>query len=126
MRFVSIFVIFCTLCNSAFGSCDWTKIKKNPDNTYTYSEALHRCVGNLVQDNQVKAQQIADLNKALTMKDLALQEADKRATLWSNTSENLEGRLQKVDSLEKNNQWLFFGIGVLATVAAAYTANKVR
>ena len=124
-RFVNFFIIFCILCNSVFADCDWTQIKKNPDNTYTYSKELHLCVGNLVQSSKVKDQQISDLTKAITLKDLALQDSDARVQLWSKTSADLEARLQKVDSLQSSNQWLYFLLGVGTTFAAGMAAAKL-
>lgn len=124
-QFVRVLVTFCILCNQVFAGCDWAQIKKNPDNTFTYPENLHICVGKLVQDNKVKDQQLSDLTKAISLKDLAIKEADGRATLWSDTSSKLEDRLQKVDSLEKKNEWLYFSLGVLTTFAAGYTAAKL-
>jgi hypothetical protein len=122
--FTSILVLFCMTIN-AFADCDWSQIKKNPDNTFTYSEPLHLCVGKLVQDNKVKTQQIADLTKALTMKDLSIKASDDRANLWMSTSEKLEDRVNKLDSMEKKNEWLYFGLGALTVLGAGYTAAKL-
>ena len=109
-----------------FAACDWTQIKKNADGTYTYSEKLHVCVGTLVRDNKTKDQQIADFTKALSLKDLALQTSDTRANLWLDTSGKLEARLQSVDKLQKDNNVIWFGLGILATSLMAYTVNKLR
>ena len=123
--FKTLIVLF-LIPQFAIGDCDWTKIKKNPDKTYTYTEDLHLCVGKLVQSSKVQAQQIQDLTKAISLKDLAIQDSDKRAQTWMDTSGTLEKRLQEVDKLEKANSWLFFGLGMLATGLAAYTASKLK
>ena len=115
------------LPTTAQAGCNFSKdIQPGPNNTFIYSEACHKQVGQLVQDNQVKTQQVADLTKAISLKDLSLQESDRRATLWMDTSGKLEERLQKVDSLEKTNEFIYLGLGVLATGIAAYTASKLR
>lgn len=124
-KIFSAIVIAALLPWSCYANCDWTQIKKNSDGTYTYSEQLHLCVGQLVQDNKAKDQQIQDLNKAITLKDLAIKEADARADNWMLTSKNLEDRLQKVDSIEKKNEWVYFGLGILVTGAAVWGANKL-
>ena len=126
--FISLLVIVALLVpRTAYtADCDWSQIKKNADGTYIYSEKLHLCVGKLVQDNKVKTQQITDFTKALSLKDLSIKASDDRANLWMDTSGKLEARLQKVDSLQKDNEWIFFGLGVLATSFAAYTASKLR
>jgi hypothetical protein len=123
--FVNLLIIFSIVCNSAFGACDWTTIKKNADGTYTYSEELHLCVGALVQANNIKDQQMADLTKTLTLKDLSIKESNERADLWSKTSSQLESRVEKLDSMDKNNEFIYFGAGVLATVLTGFMAARL-
>jgi len=127
-RVIINLLIACTLLsNPVYATCDFSKgITPGPNNTFIYTEECHRAVGTLVQQNKNQAQQINDYVKAISMKDLALQESDKRATLWNTTASNLEGRLQKVDSMEETNKFLYFGLGILATGFAAYVANKLR
>lgn len=122
---VSIFLLIFS-SNVVLADCDWsTGIRSLPDGNYEYSKNCHIAVGQLVQSNKILTQQLADLNKAITLKDLALQQSDSRATLWSNTSSQLEDRLQKVDSLEKHNEFLFFGLGVLSAVAVGFATAKL-
>ena len=142
MKITYWIVILCFFCNLARGdlyfgntaavnsgvagdSCDWSSIVKNTNGTYTYSKALHLCVGQLVEDNATKTQQIDDLTKAISMKDLALQASDQRATLWMTTSGTLENRLQTVDSLQQGSEKLMFGLGVLMTLGATFAAAKL-
>jgi hypothetical protein len=111
---------------SVYGDCDWSKgITKGPNKTFIYNEACHQAVGKLVEDSAVQTQQVNDLTKAISLKDLALKDSDQRATDWMGTSGTLEKRLQQVDSLEKKNDILFFGLGVLTTFLAAYGAAKL-
>lgn len=125
-KLIASIVIFCFSLNVALADCDWAKgITPGPNNTYIYSEACHLAVGKLVQDNKTKDAQIQDLNKAITLKDLAIKMSDDRANNWMNTSKDLEERLQKVDSLEKKNEWLYFGLGVATTFLAAYGASQL-
>jgi hypothetical protein len=118
------FLILCFFCSSSFGTCNWKNIKVNPDGTYTYRADLNLCVGQLVQTNKTQAQQLEDLTKAISLKNNALQESDKRANLWSNTASSLEDRLQKVDSTERHTEFIYFGLGVLAAGLATYVAAK--
>lgn len=124
-KILSSFVVFCLIVSTSFADCDWSQIKSNPDGTYTYSKELNLCVGKLVKDSANKDQQISDLTKAISLKDLALQSSDQRAQTWMTTSGQLEDRLQKVDSLEKKNEWLYFGLGVATTFLAGITAAKL-
>jgi len=105
--------------------CDWTQIKNNGDGTYTYSKALYLCTGQLVLDNKTQATQITDLTKAIQLKDLALQNSDARVALWMNTSQQMEERIQKIDSLEKKNDFLYFGLGALAVIGAGFMTARL-
>lgn len=124
-KLISLFLLVSLVSNLAFADCDWSKIKDNGDGTYTYTKELHLCVGQLKQDNKVKDQQIADYQKAIQLKDLALTTSDDRANRWMNNSLSLESKMTEVDSLQKKNEWLYFGLGVLTTFAAAYAAGQV-
>jgi hypothetical protein len=119
-------VILSIFSQSAFADCDFSKgITAGPNKTFVYTEVCHQKVGSLVQDDKVKEQQIQDLTKAISLKDLALQDSDKRASDWSSTSATLEKRLQEVDKLEESNKILYFGLGVLTTFLAGYAAAKL-
>lgn len=110
----------------SYASCDWSKgITPLPDGSFKYSSACHLAVGQLVQDNSVKDKQIVDLSKAIQLKDLAIQQSDARANLWMNTSATLEQRLQKVDSMEKTNSWVSFGLGALTVLGAGWMASQL-
>lgn len=124
---LSRFVIFCLLIpNTGWADCDFSKgITPGPNKTFVYTEACHQKVGQVVKDNQSKTAQIADLTKAITLKDLALTDADKSKQNWIDTSGKLEDRLQKVDSLQKTNEWVYFGLGVLTTFLAGIAAAKL-
>jgi len=124
-KFLYVLTVLSFVSTTSFGDCDWTTIKKNEDGTYTYSEQLHLCVGALVQDNQVKAQQITDLTSAISMKDLAIQASDKRADLWMGTSSKLEDRVQKLDSMQKHNEALYFALGIVTTIATGFVIAKL-
>jgi hypothetical protein len=122
---VSILLAIMTI-NSAFADCDFSSgITPGPNKTFIYTEECHLKVGHLVQDNAIMTKQLTDLNQAISLKDLALTKSDARAQLWMSTSENLEGRLQKVDSLEKSSQWLMFGLGALTVFGAGIMAAKL-
>ena len=91
----------------------------------TYSRADHVCVGQLIQSNSTKDQQIIGYKKALDLKDLAITNADERAKKWMDTSLRLEDNIQKIDSIKKQNEWIYFGLGVLATGLAGITAAQL-
>jgi hypothetical protein len=135
MKIFSLILVISLISTQAFAVstttsdgtvCDWSKVVANPDGTYTYSKQLNLCVGKTVQDGQTKDQQIADLHKSVDLYKTTIQTDEQRIQNWITTSVNLENRVEATSSLEKKNEWLYFGLGVAATCAAAYTANKIR
>lgn len=125
-KVISLLLLFCFISNAALADCDFsTGITPGPNHTFIYTEACHLQVGKLVQDNKTKDAQLADLTKAITLKDLALTKSDERTQLWMDTSDKLQNRLTTVDSLAKKNEWIYFGLGVLATVGAGYVASQM-
>lgn len=118
-------LIFILLSTQAFADCNWTKIVKNSNNTYTYSEDLHLCVGKLVQDSKVKDQQIADYQKAIDLKDLALKDSDSRVTLWQHNADNNFDKLNKLESSQKSSDWIMFTLGALTVVTSGFLAARL-
>lgn len=131
MKFTKTLIILAlisVIClpQQVLADCDFAKgITKGPNKTFIYSEECHLKVGQLVQDNKVQTQQLGDLTKAVSLKDLALKDSDARAQIWMDTSGKLEDRLQKVDSLERKNDILYFGLGVVTTFLAVYGSAKL-
>jgi len=104
---------------NAQANCDWSKgITPGPNKTFIYSEECHQEVGKLVQANK-------DLQKAIQLKDLAIQQSDTRVALWEKTADNEQDRLIKMDSEEKHNEILYFALGVATTFLAGYAAAKL-
>ena len=126
MKKIAFLILCIFVSNTAMAECDFkTGITPGPNNTFIYTGECHRKVGAIVQDNAVKTQQVADLTKAIQLKDLAIKYSDDRAILWNSTASNLEDRLQKVDALEKKNDWAFFALGVAATLGAGFMAARL-
>lgn len=126
-KFIS-FILFISLFSNivlADTNCDWTTIKTLPDGGFEYSPALNICVGQLVQTNQIQTQQIADLTKAIQLKDLALTNADARIQLWETSADNELDRLNKIQSDQKKSDWLMFGLGALTVLGAGYMAARL-
>jgi hypothetical protein len=124
-KLAKMIVILALIPNLAFADCDFAKgITPGPNNTFVYSQECHLKVGQLVQDNKTKDAQIADLNKAIQLKDLALLKADERTQLWMDTSDKLINRVNTIDETYKKNEWFYFGLGVLTTFAAGYAIAR--
>lgn len=124
-KFIAAILLLCFASNVAMASCDWTQITKLPDGGFEYNPTLNLCVANLIQDNKTKTAQIADYEKAISLKDLAITNADARTQLWETTAGNENDRLQKVESDKSHSDWMYFGLGVATTFLAAYAAAQL-
>ncbi len=113
------------ICNMALADCDWTTIKPMPNGDYEYNPELHLCVGKLVQSDKTKDAQVEDLTKAIQLKDLALTKADERTDLWKQTAYNEQDRLNKIESGQRTNDWIFYGLGALTVIASGFMAAKL-
>jgi hypothetical protein len=105
--------------------CDWTKITPNPDGTYIYSALLNRCVGAIVQDNKTKTIQIADLYKAVDLYKQTIQTDEQRIQNLMLTLSQVSARVEHAEELQKSNDKLAFGLGVLTTLVAAEAMSKL-
>lgn len=124
-KFLSLTLAVSMLSNVAFAECNFaTDITKNDNGSYTYTRDCHFKVGEMKQDLKIANEQNEKLNKALDLKDLTIVKADQRADMWMNTSFKLEDRINTIDEMRKTNQWMYFGLGVLAMFAATYAASQ--
>jgi hypothetical protein len=111
--------------NVAFADCDYSKIVKNQDGTYTYSKELHICVGQMRQDLESVTAQLGEYKKAIELKDLALTKANENADIWMNASFKLQDRMSAIDDLKSKNQTLMFVAGVIFTSLAVWGAGHL-
>ena len=134
MKILSLILALSLLSSAAFGTvttlpdgtvCDWSKTIHNADGTVTYPASLHMCVGKVVQDDAVQTQKVADLTKAVNLYQLTIQTDEQRIQNLMVTLNTVQDRVDKAEDLQKKNELLYIGLGVLGTCAAAYVANKV-
>lgn len=126
-KLIISFIVVCLLPLQAFADCEWkTGISLLPDGAYRYSKECHVHVGETVRDLGIANEQVADLTKAIGLKDIALKAADDRADLWMDTSYKLQNNINAMDNLYQRNKWLYFGLGVLAASAAVYAAGQLN
>jgi hypothetical protein len=112
-KLITLILLFSSI---AHAECDWSQIKDNGDQTYTYPLSLHLCVGQLVQANK-------DLTAAIQLKDLAITNSDNRIALWQKTAGDEQDRLTKIDETQRTNEYIAFGLGILLTIGAAYAVH---
>lgn len=124
-KLISAALICLTLSSTAMAECNFaTDIEVMADGRRIYSKECHIKVGEMKRDIGLLTTQVADYQKVIELKDLALTKANERADLWMNTSFKLQDRMNVIDEMKSKNQWLMFGLGVLTTGVAAYALNQ--
>ena len=124
MRKLICSILLLVLSTNALADCDFsTGITAGPNHTHIFSEECYLKVGQLVQDNAVKTQQIADLNAAISLKNLAISNSDARVALWQKSSDDNLDRLNRLQSDQKHDDYISFGLGILLTIGAAYAVH---
>ena len=118
-------LILLLVVQSAFGSCDWSKIEKGKDGNFIYSPELHLCVGKLVEQDKLREEQVASLNKAITLKDLAVTKVEARAEMWRTTAFSLEDQMLSRQKYSVYRDWTFFGLGILAMGLSVWSAGHI-
>ncbi len=127
-KFISFVIINCFLISVCFSECDWKKIVPQGD-SFLYPKECHLKVEQLLDDVKIREEQIAKLNKALDLKDLVIAKAEERTELWRGTAYKMEDRLIAQEKWSSKSGWVYFGLGVITTVAAGFAisyAAKLR
>jgi len=118
------YLLILLLCSSfAFAECDFSTITES-NGKYIYSTECHKKVGKLVKDKADRAKQVEKLNKSIEVKDLVIDKQEQRIQLWMGTTEKLENRVNSIDRWKGANQWLYFGLGVVATSLSIWLASE--
>lgn len=123
---ILLILSFSLISNFALADCDFKDLIHNADGTVVYSKTDHVCVGQLVQDNATKDQQIVDYKKALTLKDLVISTADQRGDMWRDTALKIENNINTMEQLKKTNEILYFGLGILTVLIGAKVAHDIN
>lgn len=120
-------IMFVLNTNSAFAMCDWKNdIKENSNGTYTYSRDCHDEVGKTLRVNGLLGAKIDLLEKQIELKDLQISKYDERTQLWMNTSNELNEKLIKYQSVTTTDKWVSFGLGVAVTVLSVWAAGQLN
>ncbi len=120
--FYTVLAILLTL-QVAVADCDWKTIEKT-ENGYLYNKDCHVQVGKLVKEAKLRKEQVAELSKTITLKDLAMTKANERIDLWRDTSFKLEERIIKQRKWSSYNDYLYFGGGVVMTILAGWALGQ--
>ena len=117
-----IFVLFGTSLACA-EECDWSTIKQVGD-TFVYTKSCHLEVGKLVKEAQLREEEVAKLNEAIKLKDLAINTADERINKWRETAYSLDDRLSKQEKYNQWTNWGYLGLGIGLTVLGGWAAGQ--
>lgn len=119
MRYLILFLF----SYSSF-ACDWSTIKQQ-GNEFIYSSDCHKAVGKLVQLNDKSEEEIVLLRKSIELKDLALQDSDKRVILWKDESYKQFEILKKAESNKKLENAAWFVAGFASVLLGAWAIQGV-
>lgn len=125
-KLISYSLLIMMSANIALADCDYSKVVKNGDGTFTYTKELHICVGQMKQDLEIATSQIVDYKKAIELKDLAIKLSGDRSDLWMNTSFKLQDRMNTIEDLKSKNNWLYYGLGIASGFVAVWAAGQLR
>jgi hypothetical protein len=109
----------------AAADCDFSKGITKVEGGYLYTPDCHKKVGKIQEDLKDREEQVAKLEKTIELKDLGIKVQEERADKWMNTAFKLEDRVNSMERLKSTNQWLYFGIGVVATSLAVWGAGQL-
>jgi hypothetical protein len=125
-KLISLILMLSFVSSLSYADCDFsTGITPGPNKTFIYSEACHQKVGQIVQDNKTKDQQIVDLGKAISLKDLALTSSDSRTQLWMATAEKEQDRMNSVDATQRHSDFIYFGLGLLTAIGTGFAVARL-
>ena len=115
------------ISSSVFAECNLANdIKKNTDGTYTYTRECHLLMGDWRKDLEQANKDIEKLQKAIELKDLAINDLSQSRKLWMDTSFDLERRLNATERLQTTDRWIHFGLGIATTVLSVWAAGQLR
>lgn len=111
--------------NLTFAECNpKTDIKETPQG-YLFTEECYLAAGTWKKESEQLKKDNEKLNKSIELKDLAIDQSQQRIQLWTDTTMQLEEKVNKIESSKAFNQWLYFGIGVILTSGAVYGASQL-
>ena len=100
-----------------------TDIKKNQDGSYTYTKDCNTRVGEIVEELDLRKEQVKKLNDSISYYKMGYDLQEQRAKDWMNTSIQLDKELQRQKTFSTWEKVGYFILGV-AVVGVAAQAVK--
>ena len=125
MKLISLLMLTLTFSNACFAECDFSTGIVKVEDFYIYSRECHLQVGRDQKELNNKRGEVAELRKAIELKDLAFVKQQERVDLWQNTSFKMEEKFSTYDSLQNKNNLLYFVAGVGLTALSVWGAGQL-
>jgi hypothetical protein len=110
----------------AFADCDFSLGITQSGTGFLYTPECHRKVGGLVQELDLRKQQVDLLNKSIDFKDLAIAKSDERNEKLRDSLYKVQDRVDTMEKLQESNKVLYFIGGVLFTGLAVWGAGQLK
>jgi len=118
-QFLGFFLTCCLALPSQGASCSTAEIIKNQDGTYTYSLACHLRAGEVLEELDLRKEQVKKLNESVLFYKQGYDIQENRAQNWMNTSLLLDKELQRQKTFSDLEKVGYFLLGVLVVGTAA-------
>jgi hypothetical protein len=103
------------------GECNTADLKHNADGTVLYTKDCHKRVGEVVEELELRKEQVKQLNLSVDFYKKGYDIQDQRAKDWMNTSIQLDKELQRQKTFSSLEKVGYFILGVVVVGVAAQT-----
>lgn len=122
---IKVIALFLIITTSGFAECNLATDIKKVEGGYLYSVDCHLLNGKVYKELDARREQVDKLEKAIELKDLAIDLQVKRVDLWQRTADSMENKLNHYEKLSTLDRVFHFTLGVFATGIAVYGASKL-
>jgi len=105
--------------------CNFDSIRK-VDGGYLYPVECHLAAGKAFSDVSSMTKEIEAMKKAITLQDLALSTANKRADMWMETSLKTQEALASYEKYRDFDGWVKFGLGFGVAFLSVIAASQLK
>lgn len=123
---VKLFITLLLIPQLLYAACNPKTDIVKTSTGWQYSNDCHIEVGKKIKQGEKYKEALAEAEKVIELKDLALTVQYDRVDMWQQTTFKMEDRLLKVERLNKTDHWIWFGIGIIVMGAATYGAGQLR
>ena len=119
-----LLIVSTTLYSTALG-CNFDSIQK-VNGGYLYPVECHLAAGKAFSDVSSMTKEIEAMKKAITLQDLALSTANKRADMWMETSLKTQEALATYEKYRDFDGWVKFGLGFGVAFLSVIAASQLK